>query len=133
MAARMAGPAIVLAVILGLTSCEDPTDPSILRSEARVTEVSVKVLESFPVQVHAVVKGELNDGCSRLDSISQSREGNVFRIRLSAARPADAICIQRLVPFEETIPLEVRGLKAGEYKVVANGVEATFRLDVDNG
>ena len=40
---------------------------------------------------------------------------------------------QALVLFEEMIPLEVRGLPAGEYRVVANGVAATFRLDVDNG
>jgi inhibitor of cysteine peptidase len=122
-----------LAAILVLESCEDLVDPSTLRSEATVTGVSVRILESFPVQVHAVVSGELSDGCTRLDAISQSREGNEFRLRLSAVRPADAMCIQVLVHFEETVPLDVRGLKAGDYRVVANGVEVTFRLDADNG
>jgi inhibitor of cysteine peptidase len=124
---------VAIASILGITSCESPADPTVLRTEARVTEVSVTILESFPVQVHAVVSGELSDGCTTLDSISQSRDGNEFRIRLSAVRPADAICTQQLVLFEETIPLDVRGLSAGDYKVVANGVEVTFRLDADNG
>jgi inhibitor of cysteine peptidase len=42
------------------------------------------------------------------------------------------VCTQALVPFEETIPLDVEGLLAGEYTVNVNGVMATFTLDVDN-
>jgi inhibitor of cysteine peptidase len=125
--------AIATTAILCLASCENPADPTVLRTEARVTEVSVTILESFPVQVHAVVSGELSDGCTRLDSISQSRDGNEFRLQLSAVRPADAICTQQLVLFEENIPLDVRGLKAGDYRIIANGVEVSFRLDADNG
>ena len=98
-----------------------------------MTEVSVQILESFPVQARAVVQGELPDGCTTIDSIEQSREGNEFRVSIVTSRPADAFCTQVLVLFEETIPLEVRGLPAGEYRVVANGVAATFRLEVDNG
>lgn len=91
------------------------------------------VLESFPVQVRAVVKGELPDGCTTIDAIDVSHDGNEFRLRVTTARPADAVCTQVIVLFEEIVPLEVRGLSAGEYRVVANGVATTFRLDVDNG
>jgi inhibitor of cysteine peptidase len=121
---------ISLSVLAG---CEKSSDPSVIRREARVTSVSVQILESFPVQARAVVQGELPDGCTAIDSIEQSREGNEFRVHILTSRPADAFCTLALVPFEETIPLEVRGLGAGEYRVVANGVAATFRLEVDNG
>ncbi len=124
---KHAGLAISLALLLA--GCEKSTDPSVVRQEARVTDVSVQILESFPVQARAVVHGELPDGCTTIDSIEQSREGNEFRVHIVTARPADAICTQVLVLFEETIPLEVRGLGAGEYRVVANGVAATFRLE----
>jgi inhibitor of cysteine peptidase len=129
---KHAGLAISIPLLL-LAGCEKSSDPSLIRQEARVTEVSVQILESFPVQARAVVQGELPDGCTTIDSIEQSREGNEFRVSIVTSRPADAFCTQVLVLFEETIPLEVRGLPAGEYRVVANGVAATFRLEVDNG
>jgi inhibitor of cysteine peptidase len=130
---KRAGLAISIPLLL-LAACEKSSDPSaVIRQEARVTGVSVQILESFPVQARAIVKGELPDGCTTIDSIEQSREGNEFRVRLMTTRPADAFCTQVLVLFEETIPLEVRGLSAGEYRVVAKGLAATFRLEVDNG
>jgi inhibitor of cysteine peptidase len=36
------------------------------------------------------------------------------------------------VPFSETIPLEVQGLKAGNYTVNVNGITGSFELAVDN-
>jgi inhibitor of cysteine peptidase len=130
----MKGAGLAISIpLLVLAGCEKSSDPSSIRREARVTGVSVQILESFPVQARAVVQGELSDGCTTIDSIEQSRQGNEFRVRLMTTRPADAFCTQVLVPFEETIPLQVRGLSAGEYRVVANGLVATFRLEVDNG
>jgi inhibitor of cysteine peptidase len=130
----MNGVPVALAIpSLLFAACETASEPTVVRAQAHVTEVSVQILESFPVQVRAVVKGELPDGCTTIDSIDVSRDGNEFRITLMTARPADAVCTQVLVLFEEIVPLEVRGLPAGEYRVVANGVAATFRLDVDNG
>jgi inhibitor of cysteine peptidase len=130
---KRTGLAISIPLLL-LAACEKSSDPTRpIRQEARVTGVSVQILESFPVRARAVVQGELPDGCTTIDSIEQSREGNEFRLRILTTRPADAFCTQVLVLFEETIPLEVRGLTAGEYLVVANGVAATFRLEVDNG
>ena len=37
-----------------------------------------------------------------------------------------------LVPYEETISLDVYGLLAGTYTVDVNSVRDTFTLDVDN-
>lgn len=125
----------MLAVALAawaLSACESSLKPSVLIGEARVTSVEVSLLESFPVQARALVTGELGDGCTTLDDIETSRIGNEFRIRITTARPAEAFCTQILVQFEETVELDVLGLDAGEYRVVANGVATTFRLDADN-
>lgn len=127
-----AGFAISIPLLL-LAACDKSSDPSVIQKDARVTEVSVQILESFPVQARAVVRGELPDGCTSIGSIEQSREGNEFRVHIVSTRPAAAFCTQVLVLFEEVVALDVRGLKAGEYRVVANGVAATFRLEVDNG
>ena len=82
--------------------------------------------------MHAVATGNLPDPCTRIDEVSQSRQGNVFTVRLTTARPADVACIQVIASFEEVIPLEVRGLPAGDYTVDVNGVRASFTLQVDN-
>jgi inhibitor of cysteine peptidase len=42
------------------------------------------------------------------------------------------MCAQVLVPFEETIALDVAGLPAGAYTVVVNEVKTSFELAVDN-
>jgi inhibitor of cysteine peptidase len=84
------------------------------------------------VQVNAIAKGNLPDGCTEIDQALQQRTGNAFEVILTTRRPADAMCTMAIVPFEETIPLDVLGLPAGDYTVTVNGVSATFTLAVDN-
>ncbi len=91
------------------------------------------VLESFPVQVNAVVSGYFPDGCVQLVEISPERQENVFVLTLSTRRPTgDIACTEALVPFEERVSLDVFGLEAGTYTVTAQDEQATFTLDVDN-
>ena len=99
---------------------------------ANVENIEIMTLESFPVQVRVSASGNLPDGCTEIDEIQTERTGNTFKITISTKRPADAICTQALVPFTETIPLEVRGLEAGTYTVDVNGVTGTFELAIDN-
>jgi inhibitor of cysteine peptidase len=100
--------------------------------EPIVDSVEILVLESFPVQIHAVVRGYLQDGCTELYEVDVEQEEDLFRIDLTTRRQTDLMCTQALVDFEETVPLDVVGLSAGEYRVEANGVTTTFTLDVDN-
>lgn len=102
--------------------------------DADVSEVELQVLESFPVQVKAVVKGYLRDGCTKIASVEQNIDiaSKTIRIVIKTARPADMMCIQVIVPYEETIPLSVYGLAAGNYTVDVNGVTRSFRLERDN-
>ena len=41
-------------------------------------------------------------------------------------------CSQAVVPFEETVALDVEGLPAGTYTVVLWDTSETFTLDMDN-
>jgi hypothetical protein len=110
----------------------EPTTGGVIRGTAQVEEIEVLLLESFPVQVRVIARGSLPDGCTAIDAITQERAGQEFRLTITTARPADAICTQALVPFEENVPLDVQGLQAGTYTVNVNGVSRSFELAVDN-
>ncbi len=99
---------------------------------AVVDSIELMIMESFPVQVSVRARGDLPDGCTTIDQIETSRTGNAFTITMSTLRPADAVCTEALVPFDETIPLDVVDLPAGTYTVDVNGRSGTFTLSVDN-
>jgi putative hemolysin len=96
-----------------------------------VDELRLNIMESFPVQVSATVRGNLADGCVVLDAIEAKREGDTFTLAFETHSEGD-VCTQALVPFEESVSLDVAGLSAGTYTVVAGDVSETFTLDVDN-
>jgi inhibitor of cysteine peptidase len=99
---------------------------------ANVESVQIMILESFPVQIQVIAEGYLPDGCTEIHEIKTEREGNVFNINISTKRPKDAVCTQAIESFKETIPLNVWGLKAGNYTVNVNGATGSFELAVDN-
>jgi len=108
-----------------------PTSPPVA-GEAAVESINILILESFPVQVNVVARGNLPDGCTTIDQVLQEREGDTFTVTITTVRPEGVACTQALTPFEETISLEVYGLPAGVYTVTVNGVSDTFELTVDN-
>jgi hypothetical protein len=95
---------------------------------AVVEGLDVRILESFPVQVQAVVTGYLPDGCTTITGVEATNEGTTFRIRIATDRPADAMCTQQVVPFEQVVGLNTTGLPAGNYQVVVNDVSVGFDL-----
>ncbi len=114
---------------------DQPAADEYTHGMAEVSSLEVLTLESFPVQIHAVARGSFRDGCTEIDQVMQERSGNAFHIKIVIRRPAhpsEAQCTESLVPFEETVPLEVYGLTAGDYTVEVNGMIATFTLYSDN-
>jgi inhibitor of cysteine peptidase len=109
-----------------------PSGPTGKVGRANVESLDIKILESFPVQVQVTIKGTVSDACTTAGPIEQGRDGNSFLITVGANRPADAMCAQVITPFEQTIALDVAGLKAGTYAVEVNGVTETFQLAADN-
>jgi len=145
-------PALVVTLGLLLSSCaSDPTatpaasltleptmtleptnTPEVISGIAQVDSVTVQLLETWPVQANVVVKGILEDGCTTIDEIRTDTTDDGFTISITTVRPADMICTQALVPYEEDIPLDILGLAAGSYTVNVNGVKQVFTLDADN-
>lgn len=114
---------------------EEPSDGAsgeMIAGEAAVESIQIMILESFPVQVRVQVEGYLSDGCTALDETAVTREEDAFFVTMTTRRPVDAVCTEALVPFTESVPLDVAGLEAGEYTVDVNGVSDTFTLAVDN-
>jgi len=104
-----------------------PPDQS--TDKAQVENIRVQILESFPVQVRVVANGYFSDGCEKIDQINTDRDGNLFTVEITT-RSEGEICTEAEVPFEEVIPLAVKGLKAGVYTVDVNGVTDRFELEI---
>jgi len=99
---------------------------------ASIDSIDTIFLESFPLQVHAVVKGNFPDGCTTIQRHEVEREGNTFLIKIFTQRPVGAICTEALVPFEYTVPLDVYGLPADTYVAKAYKAETEFTFSQDN-
>jgi hypothetical protein len=101
---------------------------------AHVQSIDILTLESFPVQVHVVARGQHPDGCTEIDPIQQHRDspGDIIWVEITTHSATDRPCTQAPVPFEEIIPLDVYGLPAGTYAVDVNRVRGTFVLESDN-
>jgi hypothetical protein len=125
---------LIAACAPGAGAAPDPTEtalpiPPAPASVATVERVDVQILESMPVQVQVVVRGQLPDaGCTTIGSVDQVREGNEFRLTLVTTTDPLALCAQALTPFEHIVSLDVLDLPAGSYVVDVHGVEATFEL-----
>ena len=99
---------------------------------ANVNTVEIMLLESFPVRINVVARGEHSDSCTKVNKITTRREENTFAVTINTSRPADAMCAQVITPYEEVVTLDVVGLKAGVYTVKVNGIQDTFELQIDN-
>lgn len=93
-----------------------------------VESVQVRILESFPVQVTAQVKGYLRDGCESLAGTTQARSGSTITVTIATEREANRACIQTIAPVEQNVRLD-GAFPAGTYVVRVNGIEQTFRVD----
>ncbi|MDX1665171.1 MAG: hypothetical protein R3272_15370 [Candidatus Promineifilaceae bacterium] len=100
--------------------------------KAYIDSVEILLLESFPLQAQAVVSGNLSDGCTTIEEIQSTQVGNTFEVNIITSRPADALCTEALVPFSETVSLDIHGLRAGTYSVEAGEQSASFTLETDN-
>ncbi len=100
---------------------------------ATVASIEIVIAESFPVQVFAILRGHLGDGCTEITGIaSRGPVDNRFELDITTERPPDAMCTQALVPFEHNVPIPAYGLPAGDYEVAAGDARASFTLRQDN-
>lgn len=109
------------------TTTTRPTPPGAVRGPLYVDSVEVLLLESYPVQVRALIKGTLPTPCHRLawDLSGPDAQGRITLDVYSTA-DADVICIQVLEPFEQSI--DVGSFTGGSFVLVVNGVEYPFTI-----
>jgi inhibitor of cysteine peptidase len=123
----LAGALFVAVVGVGCgsdaTSGLRPNTPAAL---LQVVDVEVAVLESFPPQVVANVKGKGPEGCTVVDLVQQARRGNTVEVTITTAR-AGEFCTQVVIDIEHAVRLE-GGFAPGEYLLRVNGVERRFRV-----
>ena len=114
------------------TACSSRTNPTgaddLLVEPIQVESVDVRVLESFPPQAVAHVRGVLGDGCSEFHSLRQDRSGNTVTVTILRQRPRDAICIQIAKVYEENVRLE-GDYPPGRYVLQINGIVTRFRTE----
>ena len=104
----------------------------LVKKDASVTDIDILFISSLPVQVRIIARGELADSCTEVGDITTSRSGDSFIITVMTQRPKDLICAAVIVPFEESIDLDVEDITVGTYTVEVNGVTGTFIIDASN-
>jgi hypothetical protein len=103
-----------------------PAEPA--RGQAYIESLEVLTLESIPLQVQAVVGGFLSDPCTSIAETAVEQQDATFTITIHTAYNHEMVCAQMLVPFSETVALNVQGLAAGTYVVTAGALSQTFSL-----
>jgi hypothetical protein len=89
--------------------------------------VEILLLESWPVQVKAIIRGSLPTPCHTLawDLGEPDADGRIV-LSVFSTVDMDQVCIQVLHPFEQTI--DVGSFTSGAYVLVVNGVEYPFTI-----
>jgi uncharacterized protein YgiM (DUF1202 family) len=106
---------------------EEPGIP--VTGVALVESVEIQVLQLQPLQLNAIVRGQLpNASCTTISSVNQVRNGNIITVTLTTTTDPVALCAQALTPFEQVVALNVSNLTPGPYEVNVNGVEQSFDL-----
>ncbi len=113
------------------SSANTPVDANSKPTSVYIDSIDLLIMESFPVQVSAIVRGHLANGCTVLDDILVEQVDDQFVLTAATHQEGDG-CTETLVPFEETVSLPVRGLGVGTYRVAAGDVSAEFTFDVEN-
>ena len=81
---------------------------------------SVVIRESFPVQVSAILSGNLSDPCHKLRVVViPANAQNEINLQVYSVADASMVCITVIEPFTATIPLG--NYAGGHFVVYANG------------
>ena len=109
------------------TTTTRPDGPGATRGPVYIDSVDVLQLESYPVQVRALVKGALPTPCHQLawDLSGPAAQGRIT-LDVYSTTDADAVCIQVLEPFEQSIDLG--SYTGGSFVLVVDGVEYPFTI-----
>ena len=121
---------LLLAVTVLLGACADDATETTTPDggdQATITGVEFLYLESYPVQVRAVVTGELPTPCHVLDTdVAAAENGRIVAIALAVPPTDDEVCALVVEPFE--ITLDLGSFESGDYVLELNGTESPFTI-----
>ncbi len=126
---------IIIVVVVRSNRQEQIDSANFVIGQAMVSDATIALRETFPVDVMLDVSGTFPDGCTELGDIIQTRDETTgeFVVLIQTKRPLDAMCTQALVDFQTSIMLQgTEGLPAGEYMVRINDLNRSFMFDIDN-
>ena len=87
-----------------------------------VDKVEIQMVDGEYV---ATLTGNYPDGCSTLGQLETTVAGDTISVTVFADSPPGMMCTSVLVPFEETITLDLGEVEPGEYTVVVNEAATT--------
>ncbi|MCL4868960.1 MAG: hypothetical protein KJ063_08335 [Anaerolineae bacterium] len=99
-----------------------------LSVEPIIDNVRLLVLQANPIQVDVIINGSLPNGCARLVGFTQERQGDRFLIKVQAEQEQDAVCTEALIPFTDSISLDLPDLPDGFYQVEVGDKIASFQV-----
>lgn len=109
----------------------NPTEPPDMSQTDKVLtyihDVSLIVMESWPMRVSLEVRGEHPDGCEFPVQVSQRRAGNSVSVEVFREIPSDVFCPMILKPYHDTIHLE-GDFVSGSYTFAVNDHTQTVEL-----
>jgi hypothetical protein len=110
----------------------EPTESSKpLITTAEIDSLEILTSDQTADKVPVKLRGVFPNTCSRLDDINVERDGDTFILRVQSIQELGDECSQEVVPFEETVILDVTGLEAGSYNVRANDRQVSFELGIE--
>jgi hypothetical protein len=109
-----------------------PTAPS-QQESATLGNVKVDSVRAFVKdgRVQVFVRGDIGDGCTKLQPMVQTRDGNTINVNVSSIRQGE-VCTMIMQLLNGWVPLSGT-LDPGTYTVRANAATATFTLTRDSG
>lgn len=97
-----------------------------------IQHIEILTNDFFPLQVNAVVEIQLANGCTDIETITQVFEQPNFIITIVPKQSQKLTCQNPVTQIAQIIPLDIKGLPAGYYKIKVNGVSKEFELPIDN-
>ena len=89
----------------------------------------VEILDSGdPTQLCLMVSGYYPDGCTTFHGTTMSVDGARIVLTVETERPRDAMCTMAIVPYAETVTVDVSGLAPGAYTLEVNGLTQELTL-----
>ena len=120
---------VVLAIALAVaaTACGDSASaddgaPEPQAGPAFVEDVEFVFMESYPVQVQAIIRGSLPTPCHEL-VVEQPADPIVD---ITSTVDPEVVCAQVLEPFEVTV--FIGSYESGEHVLTVNGTEYPFTI-----